>query len=449
MDVIIVPKNMKDKTLFLDVRTAFPSQNVRAIINQTNGDPITINAAESLSNKRFIVKINQSGISYNNIQIIADRASGGSLDPLGIISSGEDVGISLENDVITKTLYRAIDYSRVRDFFEFDDFDAIVFTSTESHNNQDTNRNRVAFKSFIDGFVDSAVVHTTSDHIWLSPSATTQPAAPNLIVPAYAKDSKIKENYWKKIGSENLMNYINYVNTSGLDLRMNMKYYFQDRQSWFFTQMEYINRGIDINNLVMLYRIDLHHLLQFLPNSLILPEQDFSVEEKADYDERFRNYVSRNFFFTLPDGSQVGIASQDLIQGAGANINLGDSVVYPIGYEGVSQNNLLPIGEIISKLEYNDENISDNIKVSNKNLGINFYLNKEDGSGRIEGALYFEGNQFTKPSMDAFQLTSSDYIHPFIGHSKAGDSILYGAGLKKLAKNRGFFVGMILRYVEL
>jgi len=448
LDVIIVPKDLKDKIIYLDVRTALPSQNVRAIINKTDGTELEVNAEESITDKRFIVKINQNGISYHNIEIVADPAAGSSLDPLGILENDEDAGISLENDVITKTLYKAINYARSRDFIKLDNFDSINFTSTAEHNGKSTNKNRLAFKTFIDNFTGSAIVHTTSDHFWFTPTAASQPASPTLFIPAYAKDSNIKENYWKKSGSENILNYISYVNNSGIDMRFYLKYYFQEKHNWFFTEMDYVNRGVDINNLVMLYRIDLHHLLEFLPDSLLLPRDDFSTEEKANYDLNFRNYVSRNFFFSLPDGSQVGIGSQDLIQGAGANINVGDSVIYPIGYQGVPQSELLPIGGVISKLQYNDENISNDIKVSNKNVGVQFFLNKEDGSGRIVGTLFFEGNLFLKEDMGSFQLTDNDFIRPFIGHSGAGDSLLYGAGLKKLTKNRGFYIGMILQYQD-
>jgi hypothetical protein len=438
LDVVIVPKDLQGKVLFLDVYTASPSENVRAVINRSDGTSETVQATKSITNKRHIIKIDQNVVSFINIQVLFDPERGSSLDIVGVLDDEVDVGISLQNDVITKTGFKALNFDELNDKFNFSGFEGLRFTDIDLSG--ETYKHRFASKSFLENFVNSAMVHTVSDNFW--EGSTT----PSLFTPAYKIDNtKIEENSWVKNGSENIINFIKYKNAGGIDLRLNQRFSFQNSFNRSFTTMKYVNRGNDLDNLVIMYRLNLNHLLDFLPETLVLPKEDFTTEEKTNYEEQFRNFASNNFFFVSPTGANIGIGSSDLLNGAGGGANVGNAVIYPIGYSAETG---LPIRDIITSLQHTGEEIDTDIKVATKETSTKFILERSDKAGAIIGNIYFPEGTFTAASQSAVGLVSDDYMHPFIGHSEGCDTIFYGVGVNKLKKHHGYEFGIFLEYVE-
>lgn len=436
LDIINIPKSMKDKILVLDIRPSLPSDTVRAIVNKKDGTTETFEPVRVISDQRFIVKVNQQGLDFYNITIEFDQKSGTSTDSSGVADTGNEEGISIENEVLTKTGFKAIGFNSFQDVFNMDGFEAVSFTDKDDGNGNPSHKYKLAVKAFIDGFEDSALIHGTSDHFWTSGST--------LFHPAFEIDnSKIERNEWIKSGSQVITKNLKYNNGGTVDFRLNLRHYFRNSQKKYFTRMTYVNRGNAITDLVMIHRLDLNHLVQFLPSTLLLPEEDFSPEEKTAYENDFRDFASANFTFTdAITGRDVGIASEELLENTG--FVQGDSVVYSIGYNTSGE---LPISNVTGGLT--DSNLGIDIKVTNKEIGPTFKIPKTDGTGEIRGEIYYLGNRFLSSEQDDFQLINNDFMYPFLGHSGAGDSIMYGVGIQQLRENHGFEFGIMLEYVDL
>ncbi len=468
LNSISVPDNLKNNMLYLEVSTVFPAENVRAKINLIDGSFSEIPALISVSSQRFIINIDQSLFNYKNIEILFDPKSGSGLDILGILSNNNDVGgISLENEVITKTGYKAVSYNKNEDFYSLNGFEVLKFTN--KNNSYD---NMLSFKNTNNNFKNNALVHTNFANFWTASFGTYGSLIPSttessLFLPPYKIQETldnsaphISENNWIKSGTKDIINYINF-NKNSTPYNINHKYYekyhFSKTSNYFYSKILYFNRGLEINNLVMIYKIDLHFLLDFLPDFLILPKEDFTTSQRAIYNENFRKYVSNNFFFLTPDGKEIGIASQDILNYAktsasGETLTKTQDIIYPINYNPPITNSL-PIGDITKGLK--DLDLGIDIKVANnsfnesyKGIGVNFILKRANGVGGIQGTIYYDGDNFATNSFDDFKVNSDQMMHPFLGHSACGDSIYYGVGVKRLPINYGLGFGIILKYVD-
>lgn len=421
---VIIPENLKDRQLLLQVKTAIPAENVRAIMDKKDGTEEEFPTIQTISNQEFIIKIEQEGRSYNNISIDFNPLFGSSLDVLGVVETDTEGGISLEDDVIDAVGFKADGYDETTDKFTFNGFESILFATSPS----ELYKRRITMKySSSEAFNNNALMHSALNQLYASDSPSVTP----IPIPQ-------EKSIWVKNGSENITNLIEYdSNAFGFNSKMFIKnkISFIERNNEIITRIDYIYRGEQpLYDVTIFHSVNLNFLLDFLPPSLKLPSNPEDIN--PNYNEEFASVAQKRFFFKKIDTNQfIGFSSESNDQGLG--------VIYPVEEEG---------GLLYENVE-NNLNAFEVKQGESEKVKRDFFFEKSDRSGGIQGTLYsketvFEKSVFRNDHLGEISGDPEEFPHPFLGYTNIGDTLVYGIGIPELPTNHGYSFGIKFKFLE-